>query len=189
MATEETFQYCMQIYVNKTNTFYLHCLFQTLSIYNFISFFLSLVFSCKDTAYNYENHLGSFNCAHYTFFHHHRKLLFQQPFLHESTCRLSWLVSAFEHTLKSGIVSSVSSCAFSKEEPLEDRQHKLYPGHTSVLSQSFHMFALYIQLHSTHFWCGRRLLDGHAGSAIKVLVAIHYSVLDARNGYIRNVVV
>ena len=27
------------------------------------------------------------------------------------------------------------------------------------------------------------------GSAIKVLVAIHYSVLDARNGYIRNVVV
>ena len=29
-------------------------------------------------------------------------------------------------------------------------------------------------------WCGRRLLDGHAGSAIKVLVAIHYSVLDAR---------
>jgi len=38
-------------------------------------------------------------------------------------------------------------------------------------------------------WCGRRLLDGHTGSAIKVLVAIHYSVLDARNGYIRNVVV
>jgi len=35
----------------------------------------------------------------------------------------------------------------------------------------------------------RRLLDGHAGSAIKVLVATHYSVLDARNGYIRNVVV
>ena len=35
----------------------------------------------------------------------------------------------------------------------------------------------------------RRLLDGHAGFAIKVLVAIHYSVLDARNGYIRNVVV
>ena len=32
-------------------------------------------------------------------------------------------------------------------------------------------------------------LDGHVGSAIKVLVAIHYSVLDARNGYIRNVVV
>ena len=28
-----------------------------------------------------------------------------------------------------------------------------------------------------------------AGSAVKVLVAIHYSVLDARNGYIRNVVV
>ena len=33
------------------------------------------------------------------------------------------------------------------------------------------------------------MLDGHAGSAIKVLVAIHYSVLDVRNGYIRNVVV
>ena len=33
------------------------------------------------------------------------------------------------------------------------------------------------------------VIDGHAGSAIKVLVAIHYSVLDARNGYIRNVVV
>ena len=32
-------------------------------------------------------------------------------------------------------------------------------------------------------------LDSHAGSAVKVLVAIHYSVLDARNGYIRNVVV
>ena len=29
----------------------------------------------------------------------------------------------------------------------------------------------------------------HAGSAINVLVAIDYSVLDARNGYIRNVVV
>ena len=29
-------------------------------------------------------------------------------------------------------------------------------------------------------WCGRRLLDSHAGSAIKVLVAIHYSVQDAR---------
>ena len=28
-----------------------------------------------------------------------------------------------------------------------------------------------------------------AGSAVKVLVAIHYSVLVARNGYIRNVVV
>jgi len=27
------------------------------------------------------------------------------------------------------------------------------------------------------------------GSALKVLVAIHYSVVDARNGYIRNVVV
>ena len=38
-------------------------------------------------------------------------------------------------------------------------------------------------------WWGRRLLDGHMGSAVKVLVAIHYSVLDARNGYIRNVVV
>ena len=38
-------------------------------------------------------------------------------------------------------------------------------------------------------WCDRRLLDGQAGSAIKVLVAIHYSVLVARNGYIRNVVV
>ena len=38
-------------------------------------------------------------------------------------------------------------------------------------------------------WCGRRLLYGHAGSAIKVLVAIHYSVLDVRNGYIRNVVI
>ena len=33
----------------------------------------------------------------------------------------------------------------------------------------------------------RQKEDGHAGSAIKVLVAIHYSVLDARNGYIRNV--
>ena len=33
------------------------------------------------------------------------------------------------------------------------------------------------------------MLDGHAGSAVKVLVAIKYSVLVARNGYIRNVVV
>ena len=33
------------------------------------------------------------------------------------------------------------------------------------------------------------MLDGHAGSAIKVLVAIHYSVLDVRNGYITNVVI
>ena len=30
---------------------------------------------------------------------------------------------------------------------------------------------------------------GHAGSAVKVLVAIQYSVVVARNGYIRNVVV
>jgi len=36
---------------------------------------------------------------------------------------------------------------------------------------------------------GRRMLDGHAGSAVKVLVAIPYSVVVARNGYIRNVVV
>ena len=27
-----------------------------------------------------------------------------------------------------------------------------------------------------------RLLDGHAGSAVKVLVATHYSVLVVRNG-------
>ena len=38
-------------------------------------------------------------------------------------------------------------------------------------------------------WCGRRLLDGHAGSAIKVLVAIQYSVVGVRNEYIINVVV
>ena len=31
--------------------------------------------------------------------------------------------------------------------------------------------------------------DGHAGSAVKVSVAIQYSVVVARNGYIRNVVV
>ena len=30
---------------------------------------------------------------------------------------------------------------------------------------------------------------GHVGFAVKVLVAIHYSVLVARNGFIRNVVV
>ena len=35
-------------------------------------------------------------------------------------------------------------------------------------------------------WCK---LHGHVGSAVKVLVAIHYRVLVARNGYIRNVVV
>ena len=29
---------------------------------------------------------------------------------------------------------------------------------------------------------GRRLLGGHAGSAVKVLVAIHYSALATRNG-------
>ena len=33
------------------------------------------------------------------------------------------------------------------------------------------------------------MLDGHAGSAVKVSVAIQYSVVVARNGYIRNVVV
>jgi len=32
------------------------------------------------------------------------------------------------------------------------------------------------------------MLDSHAGSAIKVSVAIQYSVVVARNGYIRNVV-
>ena len=47
----------------------------------------------------------------------------------------------------------------------------------------FLLFSFFLFLHLG------RLLDGHAGSAIKVLVAIHYSVLDARNGYIRNVVV
>jgi len=30
----------------------------------------------------------------------------------------------------------------------------------------------------------RRLQDGHVGSAVKVLVAIHYSVIVARNEYI-----
>ena len=30
-------------------------------------------------------------------------------------------------------------------------------------------------------------VDGHAGSAVKVSVAIQYSVVVARNGYIRNV--
>ena len=35
----------------------------------------------------------------------------------------------------------------------------------------------------------RQKADGHARSAVKVLVAIQYSVLVARNGYIRNVVV
>ena len=33
------------------------------------------------------------------------------------------------------------------------------------------------------------MLDGHAQSAVKVSVAIQYSVVVARNGYIRNVVV
>ena len=33
------------------------------------------------------------------------------------------------------------------------------------------------------------MLDGQAGSAVKVSVAIQYSVLVARNGYIRNAVV
>jgi len=35
----------------------------------------------------------------------------------------------------------------------------------------------------------RQKACGHVGSAVKVLVAIHYSELVARNGYIRNVVV
>ena len=38
-------------------------------------------------------------------------------------------------------------------------------------------------------WCGRRMLDGHAGSAVKVSVAIQYSEVVARNAYIRNVVI
>ena len=33
------------------------------------------------------------------------------------------------------------------------------------------------------------ILDGHARSAVKVLIAIQYSVAAARNGYIRNAVV
>jgi len=33
------------------------------------------------------------------------------------------------------------------------------------------------------------MLDGHEGSAVKVLVAVQYSVVVVRNGYIRNVVV
>ena len=35
----------------------------------------------------------------------------------------------------------------------------------------------------------QKMLDGHAGSAVEVSVAIQYSVVVARNGYIRNVVV
>ena len=31
--------------------------------------------------------------------------------------------------------------------------------------------------------------DGHVGSALKLLVAIHYSVIVVRNGYTRNAVV
>ena len=38
-------------------------------------------------------------------------------------------------------------------------------------------------------WRSRRMLNGYAGSAVKVLVAIQYRVVVARNGYIRNVVV
>jgi len=38
-------------------------------------------------------------------------------------------------------------------------------------------------------WCGGGLLDGRAGSAVEVLVAVHYSVLDARDGCIGDVVV
>ena len=33
----------------------------------------------------------------------------------------------------------------------------------------------------------RQKEDGHAGSAVMVLVAIQYSAVVARNGYIRNV--
>ena len=33
------------------------------------------------------------------------------------------------------------------------------------------------------------MLNGHAGSAVKVSVEIQYSVVVARNGYIRNVLV
>ena len=33
------------------------------------------------------------------------------------------------------------------------------------------------------------MLDGHVGSEVKVSVVIQYSVVVARNGYIRNVVV
>ena len=33
------------------------------------------------------------------------------------------------------------------------------------------------------------MLDGHAGSSVNVSVAIQYSVVVARNGYTRNVVV
>jgi len=50
--------------------------------------------------------------------------------------------------------------------------------HTALQKNIYNFVIIFLQL-----------LDGHAGSAIKVLVAIHYSVLDARNGYIRNVVV
>ena len=35
----------------------------------------------------------------------------------------------------------------------------------------------------------QKAISGHVRSAVKVLVAIHYSVIVARNGYIRNVVV
>jgi len=53
------------------------------------------------------------------------------------------------------------------------------------------MACLDLLTHDTHHEISTKYLRSgfHAGSAIKVLVAIHYSVLDARNGYIRNVVV
>jgi len=35
----------------------------------------------------------------------------------------------------------------------------------------------------------QKAVNGHVGSAVKVLVAIHYSVLVARNGHMRHVVV
>ena len=48
-----------------------------------------------------------------------------------------------------------------------------------------------VNMNKTYVIIGERqmMLDGHAGSAVKVLVAIQYSVVVARNGYIRNVVV
>ena len=92
-------------------------------------------------------------------------------------------------------ITNIKNCSLSIVLTVPDQklQKALNITHYHIASMStwrFHDIITYFQIFKENVrWWGRRMLDGHAESAVKVSVAIQYSVVVARNGYIRNVVV
>ena len=78
------------------------------------------------------------------------------------------------------------TCKFGLDVPLSLKAH--YFGGFRTFAVDF-LFLVYAKSLPFIYFCLIGLLICHAGSAVKVLVAIQYTVLVVRNGYIRNVVV